>query len=837
MRSNSSSKNSNMSAVCSMPITKLEINGQTYTLPTNEEARGGKRVITENKSKVPGVISAGGLEVASDRKENLTIYLPSLGAKTDVTIKITFEPREGSKPNLSYIESDPEKINGYLYTPYTLKQDSYQFVTRKGAGTDETFSFAFKTNEDVVNVYEINDQYEIQSQLEPQEDGQYGISFQFDPAALMNNGVNILTKQILLEGADERLFCFSVTANLRSPINDFAGRTPDAIVDYICPGSQYSAGGNRLTGLYGLEPEKSLIGIGYWWSPISLGNFGGYITYYYEDPIVDDPGNQYGIDFIVYGNSNGSSVFSEPGNVLVSEDGTTWYTLAGSDHFEDTTIWNYEVTYTRENEKDAFPSSDFYPLHDFTGVEDSIAFYGTWLPPKSASDAAFPAWGYADTKVNSYTHWGTGSFGELSGKARNPYWPQPEYKNGSTKPDNTEEDEVYEFAGDAFDLAWAVDEEGNPVDVSDKAFHFVKIQTASNMMSGGFGEKSAEVNCVVTALPMENVVGKTAAPEITIGGKNVSLSEKKNQYVVVLDDSQFTVDVVAAEGSNIYINNARGNSRSFDAIPEHGIVRVIVQDGDKEPFICYLSVAIKSAESISDLIEDLPAAEDLTLDDKEAVEEAKAAYDALSEEEKEKVDSALVNDLKLAVATIEKLEAEKEVEEKQNTIDQLQEQLAEVSAQLEAMKEQLAKTPGWHQNEDGSWYFCDNKGETVKGWVSDGGKWYFMNKETGIMQTGWVKDGSTWYYMSGSGAMVTGWQQVGGKWYFFKSSGAMAASEWCEGYWLNADGSWTYQPKGSWKKNNQGWWFGDTSGWYAKNTTQKIDGTNYKFNAAGYWVQ
>ncbi|MBR2696820.1 MAG: DUF4430 domain-containing protein, partial [Parasporobacterium sp.] len=150
--------------------------------------------------------------------------------------------------------------------------------------------------------------------------------------------------------------------------------------------------------------------------------------------------------------------------------------------------------------------------------------------------------------------------------------------------------------------------------------------------------------------------------------------------------------------------------------------------------------AYEHKANVENAIQDLPSANNLTIDDREAVEAARAAYDALSEEEKEKVDPALVNDLKLAVATIEKLEAEKEVEEKQNTIDQLQEQLAEVTAQLEAMKEQLAKTPGWHQNEDGSWYFCDNKGETVKGWVSDGGKWYFMNKETGIMQTGWVKD-------------------------------------------------------------------------------------------------
>ena len=70
-----------------------------------------------------------------------------------------------------------------------------------------------------------------------------------------------------------------------------------------------------------------------------------------------------------------------------------------------------------------------------------------------------------------------------------------------------------------------------------------------------------------------------------------------------------------------------------------------------------------------------------------------------------------------------------------------------------------------------------------------------------------------------------------------KASGAMAANEWCSGYWLNANGTWTYQPRGSWKKDSTGWWFGDTSGWYAKSTTIKIDGKDYTFDAKGYLVE
>lgn len=90
-------------------------------------------------------------------------------------------------------------------------------------------------------------------------------------------------------------------------------------------------------------------------------------------------------------------------------------------------------------------------------------------------------------------------------------------------------------------------------------------------------------------------------------------------------------------------------------------------------------------------------------------------------------------------------------------------------------------------------------------------------------------------YHNENGRMLTGWVKVKDVWYFFKANGEMAANEWYGGYWLNADGSWTYPYQGSWKQNAVGWWFGDTSGWAAKNTTLKIAGTVCLFNAAGYW--
>ena len=155
----------------------------------------------------------------------------------------------------------------------------------------------------------------------------------------------------------------------------------------------------------------------------------------------------------------------------------------------------------------------------------------------------------------------------------------------------------------------------------------------------------------------------------------------------------------------------------------------------------------------------------------------------------------------------------------------------------------------------GKWYYFENSGIMVNGWQKIGGKWYYF-ASSGAMVTGWLQSGSAWYYLTSSGAMATGWQsvggewyyfessgamtapgwkQIGGKWYYFKKSGAMAADEYCEGYWLNKDGSWTYPYKATWRGNDiSGWWYGDDNGWYAKNETLKIDGKDYVFNSSGY---
>ena len=180
-----------------------------------------------------------------------------------------------------------------------------------------------------------------------------------------------------------------------------------------------------------------------------------------------------------------------------------------------------------------------------------------------------------------------------------------------------------------------------------------------------------------------------------------------------------------------------------------------------------------------------------------------------------------------------------------------------INGKVYSFDENGAMITGWHQYSNGNWFFYDRmSGEERRGWVNDNGNWYYLGSNgimqtgwqqidgswylfssSGVMLTGWQKSGNNWYYLDKiSGKMVTGWLKDGSDWYYLKSNGAMAAKEWCEGYWLNANGTWTYPHKATWRKTNNKWWFGDDSGWYAKSETLTIDGKSYTFDAKGYLV-
>ncbi|MGN0636007.1 MAG: hypothetical protein ACI4I5_07270 [Acutalibacteraceae bacterium] len=371
---------------------------------------------------------------------------------------------------------------------------------------------------------------------------------------------------------------------------------PDAVTDYLCPASQYTGGGNASWGMYGLFPEKTMTSTGNWNSCVSLGSFGGNITYYYEEPIVDDPRNPYGIDFTVFGNANSGASFSEPGEVQVSEDGKVWYTLAGSEHYDEKAAWNYTVTYEKSASGSAcaytdsfgnsgtlsagfapytYPDPSLYPLH--TAFGETLTVSGTRLygangkhgdGVESSSCAAFPQWGYADVHSNATA---SVSMGEdvslLLTPVGNPYAAD------------------YNGYGDGFDLQWAVDANGLPVDAANLQVHYIKVQTCSFIHAGILGEKSTEVNCVVRTKPADTAVGITDVPvTVKIGDSEMVLHSDKKVYSVKMD-APLDISVSTAQDANVYINNARGTERTYLTSPDKGMIRIVVQRGEQAPLI------------------------------------------------------------------------------------------------------------------------------------------------------------------------------------------------------------------------------------------------------------
>ena len=120
-------------------------------------------------------------------------------------------------------------------------------------------------------------------------------------------------------------------------------------------------------------------------------------------------------------------------------------------------------------------------------------------------------------------------------------------------------------------------------------------------------------------------------------------------------------------------------------------------------------------------------------------------------------------------------------------------------------------------------------------WVN--GQWYDADGNASYAPKGqWKEDASGYWFEDESGWYpVSQWQKIDGKWYYFTADGYMDYSEYRDGYWLQADGSWDeVSSNGRWCQDSTGWWYED-DGWYPKNQNLWIDGVKYYFNAEGYW--
>lgn len=354
---------------------------------------------------------------------------------------------------------------------------------------------------------------------------------------------------------------------------------------------------------------------------ITLGAFGGNVVYQYDTPIENNPMNPYGIDFIVEGNvftntdGTSSQSASEPASVMVSQDGEIWYELAGSEYYDANTVHNLTVTYTNpdttfagaadvpwtddrggsgtllKNEQHSqpyYPNPSIYNAYqngigkNDTYTAQSVSFTGT-----KTTGAVYPAFGYADNHAaGDYS--GSPAANPKGNQAANPYI----------------ENHYTVYNGDGFDLDWAVDADGNPVKLD--SISYIKIYNPWLYDGGAAGEKSPEILQVLRAAPAAEAVGETEGlTALSVNGKSVALEEGKWSYEVDAEDANsLTVTPTAANAdANIYVSNQRvlsgTSTKAFAAVEK---LRIIVQEGNKEPFIYLINFTnVKTGESNAEL--------------------------------------------------------------------------------------------------------------------------------------------------------------------------------------------------------------------------------------------
>ncbi len=390
-----------------------------------------------------------------------------------------------------------------------------------------------------------------------------------------------------------------------------AGSAPTSVVSYLPLGqfannSGWGYLGTKFVGSNKTAPETT---------GVSLGSFGGFIEFKFENGIKNDEKNPYGIDFVIYGNAfNGNP---EAGAVQVSEDGTTWYELAGSNYYNDNftynapssgfskaysgTLRNTSVIYTKGSSRvsaklgslnavEVCPAAWFPLLTNFTAFDgnptggahcasgvsvnlsgDTLTFAGITAIADSDTTADY-AFGYADVTPNGSP--------DQYGDAVNPYTPYTSDKTG----------------GDGFDLEWAVDiSTGLPVDVTGKTFHYVRVYSAV-LDFGRFGETSAEITGIFTTKNKATTsVGQTVPTSLTINGVDINLFGSPVSYgnvklydLSLVGITSGTLQATLA-GANIYMNGT--NTDTLDVVAGTNYVRVIVQSGTAAPYIALVKFA------------------------------------------------------------------------------------------------------------------------------------------------------------------------------------------------------------------------------------------------------
>lgn len=230
---------------------------------------------------------------------------------------------------------------------------------------------------------------------------------------------------------------------------------------------------------------------------ISLGGYGGYVTFGFDHTVINVPGENdiriWGNAFYELTNPDAKGGSAEPGIVMVSYDTNCnglpddeWYELAGSEYHKPTTLHGYSITYRRPD-----PYHD--PVEDESGYLSDLC-YIPWTDSEGQtgyiarnifhSQSYYPAWIKEDELVFSGSLLPPNGI-DTSGTGR--YYVLYAYEWGYV--DNHPND----YADlNSFDIGNAVDASGNPVSLP--GADFVRVYTGLNQYCGWIGETSTELS-------------------------------------------------------------------------------------------------------------------------------------------------------------------------------------------------------------------------------------------------------------------------------------------------------------------------------------------------------
>ena len=351
--------------------------------------------------------------------------------------------------------------------------------------------------------------------------------------------------------------------NINAPTAQVAGTGLVAFLpapgQFVNEGANGSGWGGPFTAR-GASTLKNLVE-GYVTTGISLGSFGGYAVLdfgaitrdasgaYVSGGIYNDPNNAYGVDFTLFGNA--MSTWAEPGCVQVSPDGTKWYTLAGSLHYQTPSataggaIWNYSATYTNPVTADddlavgaagttgnnvAYTATYKTRPTSTTATENGSVLFNNWhahnyfplynnyfagVNGHTALDGLLnPISGLTMTDFGSYTAKTAAAAASLTLNGVRLVAPKTTNGGNSTAPDDylfgyfdchpnglRSGAQVNPYTtgrtgndnsnGDPMDISWAVEADGTPKYLD--AVRYVRCYTGVMQMNGIMGESSSEL--------------------------------------------------------------------------------------------------------------------------------------------------------------------------------------------------------------------------------------------------------------------------------------------------------------------------------------------------------